>query len=64
MISKSVILEHDPATDDLILPLSDELCDELGWTVGDTINWQDNGDGTFTLTKKDSNDQRLEQGKD
>ena len=64
MISKSVILEHDPATDYLILPLSDELCDELGWTVGDTINWQDNGDGTFTLTKKDSNDQRLEQGKD
>lgn len=64
MISRSVTLEHDPATDDLILPLGDELCNELGWTVGDTINWQDNGDGTFTLTKKDSNDQRLEQGKD
>lgn len=36
---------------DLILPLSDELCAEAGWNVGDTIKWIDNGDGTWTMRK-------------
>lgn len=36
---------------DLILPLSDELCAEAGWKVGDTIQWIDNGDGTWSLKK-------------
>jgi hypothetical protein len=37
----------------LILPLSDELCAEAGWNIGDTIEWIDNGDGTWTLRKKE-----------
>lgn len=36
---------------DLILPLSDELCSELGWKVGDTIEWIDNHDGSWTIRK-------------
>lgn len=36
---------------DLILPLGDELFSELGWKVGDTIKWTDNGDGSWTMTK-------------
>ena len=36
---------------DLILPLSDELCSELGWKVGDTIEWIDNGDGSWSMKK-------------
>ena len=36
----------------LILPLGDELCDEMGWTVGDTIQWKDNGNGSYTLSKE------------
>lgn len=35
----------------LILPLGDELCAELGWEIGDTIQWTDNGDGTWTMSK-------------
>lgn len=37
---------------DLILPLGDELCSELGWQVGDTIEWIDNDDGSWTMRKK------------
>ena len=36
---------------DLILPLGDDLCKELGWKVGDTIEWIDNSDGTWTMRK-------------
>ena len=36
---------------DLILPLSDELCAEAGWKIGDTIQWIDNGDGSWSLKK-------------
>jgi hypothetical protein len=37
----------------LVLPLSDEICSELGWNIGDTIVWKDNGDGTWALSKDD-----------
>lgn len=47
-----VTLEHDE-NGDLILPLGDELCDELGWKTGDTIEWTDNNDGSWTMTKKE-----------
>lgn len=45
-----VYLETDEEGN-LILPLSNEFCEEAGWEIGDTIHWQDNGDGTYTLTK-------------
>ena len=45
-----VYLEEDE-NGDLILPLSDELCAEVGWKVGDTLEWIDNGDGSWSLKK-------------
>ncbi|MEN9389828.1 MAG: Synechococcus phage [Candidatus Parcubacteria bacterium] len=47
-----VALEQDE-NGDLILPLSDELCAEAGWKIGDTIEWIDNGDGSWTMRKKE-----------
>jgi hypothetical protein len=35
------------------IELPDELIDEAGWEVGDDLEWSDNGDGSFTLTKSD-----------
>jgi hypothetical protein len=26
--------------------------EETGWKTGDTLDWKDNGDGTFSMTKK------------
>lgn len=45
----TVILEEDPNTGEVILPLPDELLLELGWTEGTEIQWVDNKNGTFTL---------------
>lgn len=50
--SWTIILEEDG--EDLILPLSNEILKSLDWAIGDTINWIDNNDGTFTLKKKSS----------
>ena len=52
-MSYIVTLENDPETGDLILPLPDELLRETGWQTGDTLDWKDNGDGTFTMTKQE-----------
>lgn len=51
-MSYVVKLEEDPETGDLILPLPDELLKETGWQTGDTLDWKDNGDGTFSMTKQ------------
>lgn len=48
-----ITLEKDE-NGDLILPLGDELCAELGWKIGDTIKWIDNGDGSWTMKKLDT----------
>lgn len=36
----------------LILPISESLMKEVGWEIGDSIEWSDNGDGSWTMTKK------------
>ena len=48
----SVYLQTDPKTGDLILPLTDEMTAGLGWEIGDTLEWIDNKDGTWTIKKK------------
>ena len=42
---------YDAEADEYILPLGVEVCNELGWKTGDTLDWKDNGDGSYTLTK-------------
>ncbi len=45
--------------DDLILPLPESACEHLGWKIGDTVVWTDNGDGTISLTKKEPTVQKI-----
>jgi hypothetical protein len=52
----TVYLEEDPITGDLILPLPEGMCDELGWEIGDKLKWKTNENGSFTLTKKEKQD--------
>ena len=47
----TVILEEDDEGN-LVLPLSDDMLEELGWKIGDTIDWTDNKDGSWSMTKK------------
>ena len=53
-MSYIVKLEEDSETGDLILPLPEKLLEETGWKTGDTLDWNDNGDGTFSMTKKEA----------
>ena len=48
----TVRVEEDPETGDLILPLPTELLNQMGWDFGDTLIWDDNHDGSFSLSKK------------
>ena len=47
----TINLEEDPETGDLILPLNDEILEGTGWKTGDTIDWIDNKDGSWTMKK-------------
>jgi hypothetical protein len=33
------------------IELPDALINKMGWKIGDTIDWQDNKDGTWSLLK-------------
>jgi hypothetical protein len=39
---------------DLILPIPEELLSQAGWKIGDRLMWSDNMDGTFTLSKRET----------
>ena len=45
------VIEDPENPGELLLDLGEELCAELGWQVGDTLEWTDNKDGTWTLHK-------------
>ena len=52
ILSVTVQVVEDPEDpDQLLLDLGTELCEQLGWAVGDTVEWIDNKDGSWTLTK-------------
>jgi hypothetical protein len=52
MLPRTLKVIEDPKNpDELLLDLGNELCAELGWQVGDTLEWTDNKDGTWTLRK-------------
>ena len=46
-----VTLESVPDSDELVLPLPQDLLDLKGWREGDELEWLDNNDGTWTLKK-------------
>lgn len=52
--SYTIPLEQDG--DDLVLPFPDEMLESVGWQVGDTLVWSDNEDGSWTLTKVETNE--------
>ena len=52
--SWTITLEEDPETGDLILPFPEEFLKEQGWAEGDTLDWTDNKDGSWTIAKAKS----------
>ncbi len=48
--SRTLNVVEDPDNPgELLLDLGTELCAELGWQVGDILEWIDNKDGSWLL---------------
>jgi hypothetical protein len=47
----TITAEEDPETGDIILPLPQDLLDLQGWKEGEELDWTDNGDGSWSLSK-------------
>lgn len=57
MTTYTVTLDADPDhPGELVMPFPPELLNQMGWDFGDTLIWHDNNDGSFTLSKKETND--------
>lgn len=52
----TVTAKEDPETGDIMIELPEELLLQVGWKEGDILDWKNNGDGSFTLTKKTMDD--------
>jgi hypothetical protein len=44
-------IKEDPENGDAILEFPDDFMEDAGWKEGDTLDWIDNKDGTWTLKK-------------
>ena len=57
MKSWTITVEENPDNpEELILPLPEDLLKEAGWVEGDTLNWTDNNNGTWSLKKVEVTD--------
>jgi hypothetical protein len=45
------VIEDEQDPDQLLLDLGTELCEQLNWRPGDQLDWTENEDGSWTLTK-------------
>ena len=55
MSEKSWVLDvkHDESTGDKYIELTEEILQESGFKVGDSITWVDNHDGSYTLVRSE-----------
>ena len=49
--NKWVVPVEEDSTGEQMITFPDDLIEKVGWKEGDSLNWKDNGDGSFTLTK-------------
>ena len=50
-MQKTLTLQQVEGSDELFFELTDEMLESLDADVGDTIEWIDNKDGSWTLRK-------------
>jgi hypothetical protein len=53
------VVEDPDHPGELLLNLGHELCAEIGWKVGDTVQWIDQKDGTWLIIKSASTNTSL-----
>lgn len=52
----TIEVQEDQETGDLFLEFPLELLSQMGWSEGDLIEWFDNKDGSWSLSKVDQTD--------
>jgi hypothetical protein len=52
-MSKWTLEVQESPTGDQFIEFPPEALEQVGWKEGDEIEWTDNGDGSWTLTKKE-----------
>jgi hypothetical protein len=45
--------QEDPETGDVYIEFPPDLLANLGWKEGDVLDWQENEDGSWSITKKE-----------
>jgi hypothetical protein len=45
------VQEAEDNSGDLVMPLPQEMLDQVGWVEGDTLEWIDNKDGSWGIQK-------------
>ena len=45
------VIQDPEDPEQLLLDLGVELCERMGWHPGDALDWQNNGDGSWTIKK-------------
>lgn len=48
----TAIVKYDSDSDEYVLQFPDDVIESVRWQMGDTLEWTENGDGSFTITKK------------
>jgi hypothetical protein len=51
-VNTTLTVKYDEETGDHYLQFTKEMLDELGWQIGDELQWIDNKDGSWTLTQQ------------
>jgi hypothetical protein len=49
----SATVQEDEETGELFFQLPEHALNQMGWYEGDLLEWLDNGDGSWTITKKE-----------
>ena len=52
MLKGIATVEYDPDSDEYVLQFPDDIIESVGWQSGDTLEWTENSNGSFTLSKK------------
>ena len=44
-------IDYDPELNEHVLVFGEDLINEMGWQVGDTLEWIDNSDGSWSIMR-------------
>ncbi len=51
-----VPIQYDEATGDYFIEFPPSMIAQLGWQENDTLLWEEAGDGTYVIKRKDTQD--------